>query len=189
MCFIIIVTSLHIAHLINSLSPGNFYVSWTWSSEIQVLVCCLFNPKPLSQSMLTYCQLYPKEKISVKYECKNKKILHQYTFKFCPFYSTNKVLTTRTTCFIIIVRDVIMIIYSNATFKIKYLQDIFPSISAIFPFFFSPHTILCIIIIHYIQEIYIYIRTICIKLKYLLSFHYWLKIQTTFSNNLCFSFL
>ena len=43
---------------------------WTGSALVQVMACRLFGAKPLPEPMLSYCQLYSWEQISVKLESK-----------------------------------------------------------------------------------------------------------------------
>ena len=45
---------------------------WTGSALFQIMACRLDGTKPLSKPMLTYCQLKPKEHISVKFYLKFK---------------------------------------------------------------------------------------------------------------------
>ena len=44
----------------------------TERASVQVMVCRLFGAKPLPEPMLTYCQLDPKDQISVKFGSKYK---------------------------------------------------------------------------------------------------------------------
>ena len=47
-----------ILSLVNSLRPGDADMPhWSVSSPAHVMACCLFNTKPLPESMLTYCHL------------------------------------------------------------------------------------------------------------------------------------
>ena len=54
--------------LFNLLRPSEVYV-WqqTEPSLVQVVACHLFGAKPVSEPMMIYCQLNPKECISMKY--------------------------------------------------------------------------------------------------------------------------
>ena len=52
----------------NSSPPSAAYVhQWIGSALVQIMACCLFGIKPLSKTMLDYCQLNPQEQISVKF--------------------------------------------------------------------------------------------------------------------------
>ena len=54
-------------------TPSAAYMSqWSGSTLVQVMVCCLFSAKPLPEPMLSYCQLHPWERTSVKFESKYK---------------------------------------------------------------------------------------------------------------------
>ena len=55
---------------VNSLRPSDAYMNW--SSLVQIMACCLASVKPLSDTMLEYCQLDPTEHISVKLKLKFK---------------------------------------------------------------------------------------------------------------------
>ena len=58
---------------INSSTPSAAYMcQWIGSALVQIMACRLFGAKPLSKSMLVYCQLEPKEQISVKFQSKCK---------------------------------------------------------------------------------------------------------------------
>ena len=71
--------------LIDTNPPSAAYMRrWTGSALIQIMACRLGGAKPLSKPMLTYCQLKPKEHISVK-----------FYLKFGCFYSRNCVWTCR----------------------------------------------------------------------------------------------
>ena len=59
-------------------------VNTLWSSDVyrqqyniptlfQIMACRLFDAKPLSEPMLPYCQLDPKEHISIKFHLKFKR--------------------------------------------------------------------------------------------------------------------
>ena len=58
---------------INSSPHSAAYMRW-WigSALVQIIACCLDGAKPLSEPMLTYCQLDPKEHISMKFYFKFK---------------------------------------------------------------------------------------------------------------------
>ena len=45
---------------------------WTGSALVQIMACRLNGAKPLSKPVLTYCQLDPKERISMKFYLKVK---------------------------------------------------------------------------------------------------------------------
>ena len=53
---------------IHPLKPGDAYIHQWTGSLIRAMTCRLFGAKPLPKPALTYCQLDPKEKTSVKYE-------------------------------------------------------------------------------------------------------------------------
>ena len=70
---------------VNSSPPSATYMRrWTESALIQIMACRLDGAKPLSEPMLTYCQLCPKEHTSMKFYLK---------FKY--FHSTKCVWTCR----------------------------------------------------------------------------------------------
>ena len=53
------------------LPPSAAYMrQWIGSALVQIMACRLFGAKPLSESVLTYCQLGPLEQSSVKFESK-----------------------------------------------------------------------------------------------------------------------
>ena len=53
--------------------PSDAYVrQWIRSALVQIMACRLIGAKPLSQPMLGYCQLDPKEQTSVKFLSKYK---------------------------------------------------------------------------------------------------------------------
>ena len=59
----------HFKCFLNSSPPSATYMNqWTGSALVQVMAWRLFGAKPLPEPMLTYCQLYPREQISVKVE-------------------------------------------------------------------------------------------------------------------------
>ena len=52
----------------NSSPPSATYIRWwTGSALVQIMACRLDSAKPLSEPMLSYCQLHPKEHISMKF--------------------------------------------------------------------------------------------------------------------------
>ena len=52
---------------LNSLRPSYAYIcQYNMPTMLQIMACHLFGAKPLSEPMLPYCQLDPKEHISVK---------------------------------------------------------------------------------------------------------------------------
>ena len=60
---------------VNSWGLGDTYMrQWVKSSLVQVMACRLFDdqplPEPMPKPMLTYCQLYPQEQISMTSESK-----------------------------------------------------------------------------------------------------------------------
>ena len=58
---------------LNSSPPGAAYMCrWTGSVLVQIMACRLISTKPLSEPMLIYCQLDPKEHISMKFYLKFK---------------------------------------------------------------------------------------------------------------------
>ena len=58
---------------INSLMPNDAYMpQCNIPTLVQIMACRLFGTKPLSEPMLTYCQLGPEEHISVKFHLKFK---------------------------------------------------------------------------------------------------------------------
>ena len=66
-------------------------------TSLQIMTCCLFGVKPLSESVLPYCQLDLKEHISVKLDSKFKSFhsgkctwkCHLLTFCLCVNVSTH----------------------------------------------------------------------------------------------------
>ena len=53
---------------LNSSPPSAAYMcKWTGSVLVQIMVCRLNGAKPLSEPVLTYCQLNPKEHISMEF--------------------------------------------------------------------------------------------------------------------------
>ena len=53
---------------VNSSPPSAAYMRrWTGSALVQIMACRLDGAKPLSEPMLTYCELDPKEHISMKF--------------------------------------------------------------------------------------------------------------------------
>ena len=58
---------IHSQNLINSLKPSDAYMRHQpRSSLVQILACRVIGAKPLSEPILYYCQLDPKEQTSVK---------------------------------------------------------------------------------------------------------------------------
>ena len=57
---------------------------WTRSTLDQIMACCLFGAKPLSEPMLGYCQLDPREQNSVKFQSTYKNF-HSWKciWKYC----------------------------------------------------------------------------------------------------------
>ena len=67
---------------LNSSPPGAAYMrQWTWSALIQIMASRLDGAKPLSEPMLTYCQLDPKEYISMEFYLKTKYHYSRNAFK------------------------------------------------------------------------------------------------------------
>ena len=65
--------------LLNSSSPSIAYIRrWTGSTLVMAMACRLFGAKPLSESILTNCQLYHKDRNPVKWESTNK-TFHSWT--------------------------------------------------------------------------------------------------------------
>ena len=65
----------HLQKNINDLHHWPFLRVIQWSlrlSQDQIVACCLFNAKPLFETVLTYCKLGPCEHISVKLETEYK---------------------------------------------------------------------------------------------------------------------
>ena len=56
---------------------------WTRSSLVQIMACRLFGAKPLSEAMLTYCQLDPKQYISMKCFWKSSFCSRKCIWKHC----------------------------------------------------------------------------------------------------------
>ena len=59
-------------YLTHSPPSAAYMRQWTGSALVQVMACRLLGPKPLSEPMLTYCQLDPKEHISIIFYLKFK---------------------------------------------------------------------------------------------------------------------
>ena len=58
---------------INSSPPSATYMCHrTGSALVQVMPCCLFGAKPLTEPILNYCQLHPWEQTSVKFDWQYK---------------------------------------------------------------------------------------------------------------------
>ena len=67
---------------INSSPPSAAYMrQWTGSALVQIMACRLIGAKPLSEPMLTYCQLDLWEQTSVKFKSKYK-TFHSWNFKW-----------------------------------------------------------------------------------------------------------
>ena len=47
----------------------------------QVIACCLLGAKPLTESMLTYCQQDPKEYIQPNFDWNSEVFIHEKSFK------------------------------------------------------------------------------------------------------------
>ena len=71
--------------IVNSLRPSDAYMHpQTTSSLVQIMACHLFGAKPLSELMMVYCQLDPKEPISMKFYLKIKSFQStKYMWKCC----------------------------------------------------------------------------------------------------------
>ena len=54
---------------------------WSGSILLQLMTCRLFGAMPLLEPMLTFCQLYPKEPISMTFESKYKTFLYKNAFE------------------------------------------------------------------------------------------------------------
>ena len=67
--FNIIVLSKYIAMIhVNSSPPSAAYMrQQIRSALVQIMACCLIGTKPLSEPMLEYCSLDPKEQTSMKF--------------------------------------------------------------------------------------------------------------------------
>ena len=58
----------YISGVFNLIPPTAAYMrQWIGSALVQIMACRLFGAKPLSETMLGYCQLDPKEQTSVKF--------------------------------------------------------------------------------------------------------------------------
>ena len=58
---------------VNSATPSDAYMhQWTGPALLQIMACGLDGAQPLSEPMLTYCQLDPKQHISMKFYLKFK---------------------------------------------------------------------------------------------------------------------
>ena len=83
----IIIFAIDTVHLdsVNSSPPSAAYArQWIGSALVKIMACRLFGAKPLSKSMLDYCQLEPSEQTSVK--CLSKYITFQsqkWIWKYC----------------------------------------------------------------------------------------------------------
>ena len=61
----------HIVTDVDSSKPSDANIRQkTTSPFVQIMACCLFGDKPLSEEMMDYHQLDPWEQISVKFESK-----------------------------------------------------------------------------------------------------------------------
>ena len=80
--------------------PSATYIrQWTGSALDQIMACRLVGAKPLSEPMMEYCQFYPQEQTSVKYQSKQafsfKKMHLKMLFGKCrPFCLILNVLMT-----------------------------------------------------------------------------------------------
>ena len=65
---------------------------WPMPSLVQIIACHLFGAKPLSEPMLAYCQLDPKEHVSIKF-CLKIKSFHseKCIWKCCLQYGSHVV--------------------------------------------------------------------------------------------------
>ena len=60
-------------NIINSSPLSDAYMhQWIGSVLVQIMACHIFGTKPLSEPMLGYCQLNPKEQTSVKFQSKSR---------------------------------------------------------------------------------------------------------------------
>ena len=63
---------------INSLRPSGVYMRQkNKPSLVQIMACGLFSAKPLSEPMLSYCLLDPKEHFSAKFYLEFKSFIHK----------------------------------------------------------------------------------------------------------------
>ena len=63
---------------VKSLRPSDAYMhQYNIPTLVQIMACRLFGTKPLSDPILPYCQLHPKEHISVKFSLKFKVFIKQ----------------------------------------------------------------------------------------------------------------
>ena len=66
---------------VNSLKLGDTYMQpYMQPSLVQIMACCLFGTKPLSEPMLAFCELDPWEQTSVKFSMKFKNFHSRKTF-------------------------------------------------------------------------------------------------------------
>ena len=73
---------LLVPSLINSLRPCDAYMRWQpRPSLVQVMACCLFGTKPLSEPMLAHCQLDHLERTSVKFYQNSNIFIQEYAFE------------------------------------------------------------------------------------------------------------
>ena len=76
--------------ILNSSPPSDAYMHrWTGSALVQIMACHLLGTKPLSEPILDYYQLLPKEHTAVKFQSKYKtfysrKCIWKYWRPFCP---------------------------------------------------------------------------------------------------------
>ena len=67
---------------VNSALPSTAYIRWwTESTLVQVMACCLFGAKPLTEPIRTYCQLNIEKKNTVKYESAYKMFIQKNAFE------------------------------------------------------------------------------------------------------------
>ena len=76
-----------IINAVDSLRPSDAYIhQYNIPTLVQIMACRLFGAKPLSEQMLHYGQLDPKEHISVKFPLKFQSFrLKKCTWKWRPF--------------------------------------------------------------------------------------------------------
>ena len=66
----------------NSLKPSDTYICISITmSLVQIMACCLFSNKPLSEPMLNHCQLDSVDYVSMKFYLKFKSFLHENAFE------------------------------------------------------------------------------------------------------------
>ena len=73
----------HVQWLLSTHLPIMSHImrQWTGSTLVQVLACRLFGAKPLSEPMLTYCQLGPWEQTSGNSNRNTKLFIHENAFE------------------------------------------------------------------------------------------------------------